>query len=329
MKIIVIGAGVIGSFNAAKLYQAGHEVTLLARGQRLADLREHGVVLEHYRTGARSIARVPLVERLDPDDPYDLAIVTVRRDQIPSVLPMLARNRRIPSVLFLGNNAAGADDLVAALGRARVLVGFVNAGGERRGHVVRYIWSPRLALLFSELDGAPTARTDAIVSTFRSAGLRARVYPRVDAYLKTHAVGLPGFAGALYAVGGDLRRLARTPQMLRLFVRSFREGLTALRDLGIPITPWFATVFEHVPERLLVLLLSRFFDTELAVVGGQQHANAAPDEMNEVADELRALFRRAGRPTPASDVLMRYVEARASSPRAPAEVGVTRPAARG
>ena len=325
MKIIIIGAGVIGSFNAAKLHMAGLDVTLLARGQRLADLREHGVVLEHYRTGARVVTRVPVVDRLDPDDAYDVAIVIVRRNQIPSVLPMLARNHRIPTILFLGNNAAGADDLVAALGRERVLVGVVNAGGERRGHVVRYIWSPSLSLLFSELDGSSAARTDALVSMFRSAGLRARVYPKVDAYLKTHAVGLPGFAGALYAVGGDIRRLARSPQVLTLFVRSFREGLAALRDLGIPITPWFATVFEHVPERLFVLLLSRFFDTGLAVVGGQRHANAAPDEMKEIADELRALFRRSGRPTPASDILIRYVEARASSSPAHTDVGAARP----
>ena len=32
------------------------------------------------------------------------------------------------TVLFLGNNAAGSDALVAALGRHRVLIGSVNAG---------------------------------------------------------------------------------------------------------------------------------------------------------------------------------------------------------
>jgi len=45
-KVLVIGAGVIGSFNAARLKDGGKDVTLLARGQRLEDLREHGVVLE-------------------------------------------------------------------------------------------------------------------------------------------------------------------------------------------------------------------------------------------------------------------------------------------
>lgn len=46
MKVLVVGAGVIGSFNAARLLRGGVDVTLLARGERLAALREHGVELE-------------------------------------------------------------------------------------------------------------------------------------------------------------------------------------------------------------------------------------------------------------------------------------------
>ena len=46
VRILVIGAGVIGSVYAAKLLQSGHEVVLLARGRRLADLQASGLVLE-------------------------------------------------------------------------------------------------------------------------------------------------------------------------------------------------------------------------------------------------------------------------------------------
>jgi 2-dehydropantoate 2-reductase len=89
------------------------------------------------------VTRVPLAGRLDPDEEYDLAIVVVRHSQIASMLPMLAANGRIPGVLFLGNNAGGPDDMIAALGRQRVLTGFVVTGGERRGYMVRL---PVLAL---------------------------------------------------------------------------------------------------------------------------------------------------------------------------------------
>jgi ketopantoate reductase len=39
MKILVYGAGVIGTLYAARLQQEGHQVTILARGSRLADIR--------------------------------------------------------------------------------------------------------------------------------------------------------------------------------------------------------------------------------------------------------------------------------------------------
>jgi ketopantoate reductase len=35
MRVLVVGVGVIGSFNAARSKEAGQEVTLLARGHRL------------------------------------------------------------------------------------------------------------------------------------------------------------------------------------------------------------------------------------------------------------------------------------------------------
>jgi len=310
MRTLVVGAGVVGSFNAARLKEAGHDIPLLARGPRLADLREHGVVLENARTGLRTTTWVPLVDRLGPDDVYDLAIVVLRRNQIRSILPTLARNHRIPSILFLGNNAAGADDLIEALGRERVLVGLPNAGGERQGYVVRYLWSRWFPVLFGEIDDTPTPRTEAIVRLFRSAGLPARVQKNVDAYQKTHAAGLPAFAGAVYLCGGDVRRLAHTREALKLFVRSYREALRALDSVRIPLTPSAVRLVEWIPEPILVFGLRRFFDTQLAVVGGERHANAAPDEMKEIADEFRAILCQAGRPAPASDFLYAQVDAR-------------------
>ena len=55
------------------------------------------------------------------------------------------------------------------------------------------------------------------------------------------------------------------------------------------------------PEWLLHAALRRFFDTELALVGGQAHALAAVDEMCELAEELKAILRRTGVQSPAND----------------------------
>jgi 2-dehydropantoate 2-reductase len=301
MKVLLIGAGVIGSFNAARLARAHVDVKLLARGKRLAELQEHGVILENWRTGEQSTTAVPLVERIKPEDRYDVAVVIVRRSQVGSVLPLLAAAPDIPSCLFLGNNLAGSTDMAEALGAGRVLTGMVNAGGERDKQVVRYLFTRRLPLLFGERDGVTRTRTRAIAETFCNAGLPARVVTNPEAYQKTHGAGLPAFAGALYSAGGNVRRLARQPDLLHLFVTGYREALRAIEADGTAIKPALTRAMMWVPEAIISAGLRRFLGTRLAVVGGQAHALAAVDEMRELADELRNILQRTGTPSPATD----------------------------
>ena len=81
MKILVYGAGVLGSLYAARLQRAGHEVSLLARGERLAALRRSGLALQAEGSPWRCYATVNVVEALAPEDAYDLVLVMVRRNQ--------------------------------------------------------------------------------------------------------------------------------------------------------------------------------------------------------------------------------------------------------
>ncbi len=45
MRILIYGAGVIGSIFAGKLAASGEDVTVLARGKRPEELRQNGIVL--------------------------------------------------------------------------------------------------------------------------------------------------------------------------------------------------------------------------------------------------------------------------------------------
>ena len=128
MKILVYGAGVLGSLYAARVQEAGHAVSILARGQRLADIREHGIVLEEALTGHRTATHVNVVEQLAPEDAYDLVVVLLPKNHVSEVLPALAANRHTPNVLFMGNNAAGPDEMIVATqADLRRIVACVNA----------------------------------------------------------------------------------------------------------------------------------------------------------------------------------------------------------
>ena len=45
MKIVILGAGALGTVLGAHLARAGEDVMLIARGQRAAYLQEHGATL--------------------------------------------------------------------------------------------------------------------------------------------------------------------------------------------------------------------------------------------------------------------------------------------
>lgn len=101
MRILVLGAGVIGSVYAGRLLQAGHQVALVARGTRLTDLRTHGLVLDDAESGEH---RELLIEVLDvpaTDARYDLVVVAVRSEQLTETLPILATMTDVADVLFL------------------------------------------------------------------------------------------------------------------------------------------------------------------------------------------------------------------------------------
>jgi 2-dehydropantoate 2-reductase len=58
MNILIYGAGVIGTLYAAKLQKSGHRVTVIARGERLTNIRRYGLVLEDISGGGRSTTQV-------------------------------------------------------------------------------------------------------------------------------------------------------------------------------------------------------------------------------------------------------------------------------
>ncbi len=309
MRILVYGAGNIGSLYAGLLKESEQDVSILARQKRLDDIREHGIQLENAITGKETTVRVPAVGRLDTDDAYDLVLVVLPKDHVSEVLPILAENRQTPSVMFFGNNAAGPSEMVEVLGRERVLLGFPGAAAVAGDHSIRYLIVParEQPTTIGELDGTKSPRLDAIANALGAAGFPASICSNMDAWLKTHVAEISPTANALYMAGVDAGRLARTRDALVLMLRAIREGYRVLSAHGIPITPKSHKVFQWLPEPLLLALMRRMVesDTTSIKIG---HALGARNEMKTIADELRGLAETASISTPDMDRLYQYLD---------------------
>jgi ketopantoate reductase len=312
-KILVYGAGPLGSLFAARLQQGGNELSILARGKRLAELREHGIVLVDVQTDEQTVTRVNVVETLAPEDAYDLVLVMMRKNHALQILPMLAANRHTPNVLFLMNNAAGPGALVEALGKERVLIGFPNSAGYREGHTVHCLTGSeddKAYVPFGEVDGRITDRTRQVARILESApGFGAQIRTDMDVWLKYHvALLFPSLAPALRAAGVDNYRLARTRDLVVLAIRAMREGFRVLRSLGLPVTPSKFNLINRLPEPILVLMVQRLLANPLMEAALVKHAEAARDEVQHLIGEFMALAQTTSVPTPTIDRLLRYYE---------------------
>ena len=305
MKILVYGAGVLGSLYAARLKESGHEVTVLARGKRFDEIEAQGIVLEHALRGTRSVTPVEVTRDLRPDDSYDLVLVVMRRNQVADVLPALTASRNTPLVVFMVNNPLGYAEWLKAVGRDRLLVGFAGAGGTRVEGVVYYhVVSGLLQpTTFGEPEGGVTERVTALARVFNRAGFPTAVCSDMDAWQKTHVAWVSAMANGLYMAGGTGVALASRPDVVRLTVLAIREGFAVLRALGIPVTPGKLRAFERIPRPILVAVLRAWARTKHFDTIATRHTLAAFDEMQMVSTDFQSLARSTTVSTPALDTL--------------------------
>ena len=299
LRILVIGAGVIGSVYATSLQATGAHVTLLARGQHAAELRASGLVLQDATTGQSTTNHFPIIERLVPAERYDLALVCVRLNQVATILPDLAANQQIPTLLFFLNNPTGTGLLVKRLGAQRVVLGFPGVGGTREGTRVRYVRIRQQPTTLGEVDGQLTPRLRRLATLFTQAGFSTAISRSMDGWLKTHAVFVACVSAALALEGGDSVRLGQHRAAVTMMVSAIREGFAALQSLGVRVKPFnLKVIFSWMPRWFAVRYWQRALQTDLGTLAIAPHANAASDEMREVARQILVFLEPSPRPTP-------------------------------
>lgn len=304
-RILVYGAGVVGTVLASRLKRAGQNVTVLARGRRLTDIREHGLVLENQSTDERTVTRVAAIEHLAPESTYDVIFVVMRKNQVDAVLPALAAARKVSTICFMVNTASGYTMWGEAVGHERLLLGFPGAGGVRNGPVVRYALAPTWMqpTTFGEPDGQVTARLKAVLRMFRGANLPVTTCCDMRGWLTSHVALVSPLANGIYLAGGDHYRLAKQVSTVRLMVDAIREGFAVVRAAGLNVVPFQLRLVERTPEVLVVAALRAWAGTGHFETVAKAHAIAAVDEMQVLAHEFALLARTAGVRTPAIDRL--------------------------
>ena len=295
MRTLIFGAGPLGILYAHLLHEAGVDVTILARGARFELIEKRKLDLVNGFSAERAIPGFKVTDHLSQDDNYDLVVVLVRKNKIPSVLETLGECPRLTNILFMGNNVLGFDAYLERIPAENVLFGFPGAGGGWDGDTLEYVdreaaKEDRMPIRIGEFDGVQRERTAMIRDLFQGAGIPVEVVDDIDGWLKYHAAFVVPIGMAIYRHNGDLRALAADRESLRLVVGACKECGNVLNESGFTRRqPFKFNLFYWMPEFVTVNIFRGIFKSRYAEVAFAKHAEAARDEFELLANEFQSL----------------------------------------
>lgn len=238
MKVLVYGAGVIGSYLTHVLCAAGNDVTLLARGNWRETLERDGLTITHHLQRKTTHDRPRIIGALDGER-YDRVFAVMQYQQMPAILAELSRADS-PLVVLVGINMAAKEmeTYIQACTAApkTVLFGFQGTGGRREAGKAICVRFGDAGITVGGLHGEPyAAEKQTLASAFAGTKYRLTWAADMDAWYKCHLAFILPIAYLSYALDCNLRQA--TGKQVKTGLRAVREGYGLLRALGYPILP--------------------------------------------------------------------------------------------
>ena len=294
MKVLVMGPGGVGGYYGGVLSRDGHEVTLVARGEHLEAISRDGLRVESLNSG-NFTARPGVTDRPGEEHAADLVLFCVKgydnETAIELIRPAVGPDT---AVLTLQNGIGSGDQLGAALGADRVLLGATYIDGSKRGpgFVTETGKSP--LVVFGEQDGRITERAERIRAAFADAGVPVELSRNVEKALWEKLVYITGWSGMICCTRTFFPEILETPEAAAMTRTVMGETLAVARARGIDLA-----------EDIVETTLDEFRD-----VGDDPVSSMFTDLRGEGRLEVEVLNgavsrmgREVGVPTPGNDFI--------------------------
>ncbi|MBQ8953864.1 MAG: ketopantoate reductase family protein [Clostridia bacterium] len=301
MKVMVFGAGVIGCYLTHVLCEAGHDVTLLARGAWKDALETHGLKLYHHLQRRTTLDHPSVVDHVDQAVRWDAVFAAMPYHQMQNILPQLAQ-ADTDLIVLVGNNmrAAAMQEELLRMSSApkEILFAFQVSGGERRKDHAIVERFGKAGLDIGALHSLPSQAAQAkLTALFRGTGYKMRWQPDMEAFLFCHPAAVLPIAYLAYVCGGDLRRSTRAQRKQMLDAPA--EAYDRLAQLGVPILPekddmFYRPGFRRFVMRILYFIMAKSSIGDLIACN---HCRNAVAEMELLDEDFTALLNRGGEPS--------------------------------
>jgi 2-dehydropantoate 2-reductase len=167
MKFAILGAGALGTILGAHLSRAGHEVVMIARGERARVLQRQGLVLN----GLSDIKARPMVID-DPRKLLDTGTLIIATKAIDSAQSLdTLKHVKLENAFSVQNGVLKNELLANVFGFSRVLGAMADFSGEllANGEVK---FTRNVCLHLGEEKGGVSPRAQALATAIDSAGVR-------------------------------------------------------------------------------------------------------------------------------------------------------------
>lgn len=267
MRIAIVGPGAIGSTFAFQLAQAGHDVTVVARNQRLAQLRRDGAIA----TAAGKRATVSVSDALDSTTEWDLVLVTVLASQVDAVMPTL-RASRAKAIMFMFNTFEPLDALRDAVGASRFAFGFPA--------IMANLADGKLTHEIFSVGQITTVSDEAWVPVFKAAGIPTVAHRDMHGWLRSHAA----FVAPLMAMSVRVHATKHGLSMSEAgtYARGLKDGFRLVRSLGHALTPFAIRFLATLPRFMITFVF--FFMSRSKLI--QDLGALGPNEARMLIDSM-------------------------------------------
>jgi 2-dehydropantoate 2-reductase len=174
MRFAILGAGALGSILGAHLARAGHEVAMIARGERARVLQRQGLVLNGLSDIKARCAVIDEPQRLRETD--TLIVATKAIDTARSLDAF--KHLKLETAFSVQNGVLKNELLARLWGFSRVLGAMADFSGEllANGEVK---FTRNVALHVGEEKGGTSPRTEALAHLIDTAGVRCVAAPDI------------------------------------------------------------------------------------------------------------------------------------------------------
>ncbi len=317
MNFVIIGAGALGSIYAAYLARDGHQVSLIARGERAAGLARHGIPVTGHDSFTAHCNIVTQPETLRQADV--LIVATKTYDTADALAPL--KGLKPNSVLSVQNGVLKNKQLGDFFGPETVLGAISMIGGDvlpAKGDMpgaVRYNMAGPTVI--GEPAGGASTRVDEIVDAFVRAGLKAQASEDITSMEWSKFVAWSGFSTVAILTRLPTWRFMADADTAPIVARVMRETAAVASRHGVTLQDrgFSSQAFIHGSEEDAVRTVR---------ADGEKRRTSSPEfrqsilqdadrnrrlEVNETLDYTLTLAAELGVATPTLDLCCRVLRA--------------------